>query len=314
MSATLRPCRRFFLSPPILAIFFLLLAMALLAPGTGWGQDSPLPTDWNPANLARIKAPSSGDLTFAVLGDSRDNPQLFARLVKQMSNDRDIAFAVHLGDMVNSSDPEQYRRFFFAPLQGNLRIPMVTVMGNHELHKKGAELYTRIFGPRYYSFQVKDHYFIILDDAEKGAPDEAQLRWLAGELQKAQSFKTRLVFMHIPFCDPRGGGKYCLTGPAAGQLEELCKKFKVTHVFAGHIHAYYSREWSGIPHTITGGAGAKLYRENPLQAFFHYLKVTIRGSRVNIRVERLAAPEGSELRPRPYSPMAWMGSKRPYAE
>ncbi len=314
MSATLRLCGRCFLSPRILGILFLLLATALLTPGNGWGQDSPLPTDWNPANLARIKAPSSGDLTFAVLGDSRDNPRLFARLVNQMSNDRDIAFAVHLGDMVNSSDPEQYRRFFFAPLQGNLRIPMVTVIGNHELNKNGAELYTRIFGPRYYSFQVKDHYFIILDDAGKGAPDEAQLRWLAGELQKAQSFKTRLVFMHIPFCDPREGGKHYLTGPAAGQLEELCKKSRVTHIFAGHIHAYYSLEWAGIPHTITGGAGAKLYRENPMQAFFHYLKVTLRGSRVNLRVERVAAPEGSEVRPRLYPPMAWMGSNRPYAE
>ena len=47
----------------------------------------------------------------------------------------------------------------------------------------------------------------------------------------------------------------------------LFKKYKVTHIFAGHIHGYYTGTWDGMPYTITGGAGAQLYGSDPEHVF-----------------------------------------------
>ena len=85
-------------------------------------------------------------------------------------------------------------------------------------------------------------------------------------------------FFHIPLFDPRGGeNHHCLRPELATRLVALFKKYRVTHVFAGHIHSYYTGAWDGVPYTITAGAGAKLYGTDPQHVFYHYLKVTIQG-------------------------------------
>jgi len=93
------------------------------------------------------------------------------------------------------------------------------------------------------------------------------------------------VFLHIPLYDPRDGEKpHSLKPEEASQLLALFKKYHVTHIFAGHIHAYYAGAWEGLPYIITGGAGAPLSGTDPQHAFYHYLKVTIRGSQVQVQV------------------------------
>ena len=97
--------------------------------------------------------------------------------------------------------------------------------------------------------------------------------------------------MHIPLFDPRGGeNHHCLRPELAAKLLALFKKYKVTYIFAAHIHDYYTGTWDGIPYTITGGAGAKLYGSDPEHAFYHYLKVTIKGDQVQVRLRRLTKP------------------------
>jgi hypothetical protein len=62
----------------------------------------------------------------------------------------------------------------------------------------------------------------------------------------------------------------------------------VTHVFAGHIHSYFSGNWDGIPCTITAGAGAPLYGTDPEHFFYHYLEVTLKEGKVSLQVQRIA--------------------------
>ena len=61
----------------------------------------------------------------------------------------------------------------------------------------------------------------------------------------------------------------------------------MTHIFAGHIHGYFAGEWDGVPYTITAGAGAPLYGTDPKHFFHHYLKVTLQGGEVQIKVQRI---------------------------
>ena len=264
--------------------------------GTGLAADSaPLPAkDWNLRQMERLQAPQGGTLTFAVLGDNRSNPEVFERVLKDMAGDRDLAFAIDVGDMVEQGTLAQFDEFF-KRLRSAARLPFLTVAGNHDLGKnQDLTLYQEIFGPDYYAFQLRDHYFIVLNDNLHSGMGAAQMAWLEQELSKSQSYKTRLVFLHVPLFDPRGGeNHHCLPEATGRQLAALFHQYRVTHIFAGHIHSYFSGHWDGVPYTITGGAGAPLYGTDPKHFFHHYLKVTLRGDHVEVQVQRLTAAEGN---------------------
>ena len=63
----------------------LLLLCILVLSVLGRAADiGPLPANnWNPANLTRIKVSAAKPLTFAVLGDDRDNPAVFDPLLQR---------------------------------------------------------------------------------------------------------------------------------------------------------------------------------------------------------------------------------------
>jgi 3',5'-cyclic AMP phosphodiesterase CpdA len=274
----------------------LILLLLLAWTGAGLAADSAaLPAkDWNPRQVKRLQAPAGGKLSFAVMGDSRSNPPVFDRLLKDMAGDPSLSFAIDVGDFVEQGTLEQFDEFF-KQIQPYGRIPFLTAAGNHDLGKnQDLTLYREIFGPDYYSFQLKDHYFIVLNNNLRTGMGEAQMAWLEDELRKSRAFKTRLVFIHYPLFDPRGGKhNHSLPEEAGHRLAALFSRYKVTHIFAGHIHGYFTGKWDGVPFTISGGGGAPLYGTDPEHFFYHYLKVTLQGGKVHVEVQRIKA-EGEQ--------------------
>jgi serine/threonine-protein phosphatase CPPED1 len=274
------------------AIRFGLILLWLLAwTALGLAADSaPLPArDWNLHQVERLKAPPGDTLSFAVLGDSRSNPEVFERLLQAMAGDPSLTFAIDVGDMVERGTLAQFDAFL-KQIRPYGRMPFLTAAGNHDLGKnQDLNLYREIFGPDYYAFQIKDAAFIVLNNNLRTGMGAAQWAWLEAELKKSQSKKIRLVFCHYPLFDPRGGDNHhCLPEAAGTRLAALLRQYHVTHVFTGHIHGYFSGNWDGVPYTITGGAGAPLYGNDPAHFFYHYLKVTLRGDQVDVQVQRLA--------------------------
>jgi hypothetical protein len=159
----------------ILAVSF--LCICILAGAGLAGTTEPLPAQqWNQENLSKITGLNAEPLTFAVLGDNRDNPEGFGKVLRQMDLDQSLTFAIHLGDMVKNADLAQYR-IFFEKVRRYYPKPLVTVIGNHELYgERGLELYHDLFGQDYYSFQVGGNYFIMVDDAAKEVWTPEQVR------------------------------------------------------------------------------------------------------------------------------------------
>jgi len=262
---------------------------------------------WNYKALKHIEGMKIKEpFTFAVFGDNKNSSKVFRGLLKKIASDKEILFAMDLGDLVFDGEKEKFR-YFLNQIKGFPK-PLLTAIGNHELREGGRALYYRFFGPYYYSFTAGGSCFIVLDDANEVGLEPWEWDWMRQELEKAQRYKYRFVFFHVPLYDPRNpqqgnlesriviklGRKmfaHCLKDKKqADKLAKLFARYHVTHIFASHIHAYYTGRWHGVPFTITGGAGAELVGNNPEHDFYHYLKVHVGNKGVKAELVKLPTP------------------------
>jgi Calcineurin-like phosphoesterase len=173
-------------------------------------------------------------------------------------------------------------------VQADLAIPLVTAIGNHDLYHGSSDNYRKIFGETSYSFQFGDSTFIVLDAAKEAGLDKAERHWLQEELKKAQTSTNRFVFMHVPPFDPRGEEfDKCLQD--GKEVIALLREYHVTHLFASHLHGYFSGVREGVPYTITGGAGSSLQGEDPVHYFHHFVTVRVREGNAEVMVNRIDA-------------------------
>ena len=253
---------------------------------SAWKYYAPLHIhEWNKKEISRIKVADPVNFSFAVFGDNKGNRSIFQPLLRDISHDKEIAFAIDVGDLVRKGKRGLFRNFL-SQLQRTMTIPFLTAVGNHDLDN-GSGNYQEIFGPTYYSFQIGQNYFIVLDASTEPSFDKTQLKWLEDELGKAQSSKARFVFMHIPPFDPRSSGAQ--PDKDRKDLLDLFRRYNVTHLFASHIHGYFSGFWEGIPYTITGGAGGRLQGSDPQHFFHHYVKVHVHDGNLDTMVRRIEA-------------------------
>ncbi|MCL6621255.1 MAG: metallophosphoesterase [Syntrophobacterales bacterium] len=273
------------------AALLVALAVAWAAPLGFRAHAEELPArDFNLLNLQRLAGVTHNPLTFVVLGDSRDHGGLFPLLLQEVAREEGVSLVIHLGDLVNRSRLWEYRQFF-RDLKALSGLPLLTVPGNHEL-KGEASLFGEIFGPADLSFSLGDYAFVLINNAKPAGLSPARRQWLAAELSRHRDARLRLVFLHVPLFDPRPGRSkpHALPAGAARELLTVLKEGRADHVFAGHIHGYFTGEWEGLPYTISGGAGTALHGRNPRHYFHHYLKVTARGGRLEVSVKPVDFP------------------------
>jgi 3',5'-cyclic AMP phosphodiesterase CpdA len=234
-------------------------------------------------NMATFSVPTGPELSFAVMGDNRDGRKIYTKLINTL-NEAKPAFVINGGDLVSSGQESQYETFLAD--SAKFTMPYFTALGNHDIANGGRVYYNKLLSPDYYDFVWGNAQFIVLDNAD-GKMNEQQLAWLEQKLQNRASQHVFLV-MHKPTFDPRPGGTHTVdTQELADRLEQMAAKYKVTAVFASHIHMYYQGERLGIPYYITGGAGAPLYANADEGGIYHYLLVKIKGSQVIIEKTQL---------------------------
>jgi 3',5'-cyclic AMP phosphodiesterase CpdA len=234
------------------------------------------------ATITVTPAAAIPGFTFAVCGDSRDNPDVYAKVLAGImaSNSE---FLIHTGDLVNHGSEDLWREF-----QGTMAsfdLPFYPVPGNHDGLGGQLDGYLAHSGASaaHYSFERGPVHFS-LADSHKGGLDSDELAWLRDDLTATKQ-PIKMVMLHHPPFDPDGTDHIMAYGKTS--FMALMAEMQVDYVFAGHIHAYAQEERDGILYTITGGAGAPLSRKNHPAAFHHYLLVTIRGEEVAIEVVKI---------------------------
>lgn len=183
-----------------------------------------------------------------------------ARAVVSRLNALDLAFVVHLGDMIHPT-PDQPAavtaaerfRAIFAPLKG----PLHLVPGNHDIGDKpnpwtparicdeeAVGKYLDLFGADYGAFSHGPIHVIMVNSQiiNSGSAREAeQWAWLEAELA-ANASKRLFLFGHQPLrltYDDEVEHYDNSAEPGRGRMLELLKRYKVESWMSGHVHTFF---------------------------------------------------------------------------
>jgi predicted MPP superfamily phosphohydrolase len=170
---------------------------------------------------------------------------------------------VELGDLVDAADSAETELAYLKAINAKFsaaKAPRHYVLGNHCVDTLTKEQFLGGVAQEksYYSFDVKDHHFVVLDacfradgkpyGAKNSSWDDAnlaaaELEWLAADL--AATKLPTLVFIHQRLDTDT---KYAAKNAAdARKVLEASKK--VLAVFQGHEHKNNHREIAGIHYT-----------------------------------------------------------------
>ncbi len=149
-------------------------------------------------------------------------------------------FIVFTGDLTHTTDDPAERRKRLAEFKeiiGRLRVPTIHFMpGEHDASLDQGAAFKEFFGDTHYTFDHKGVHFIVLDNVSdpRGMLGDAQLAWLAKDLQQQPKEARIVVFTHRPLFDLYPQWDWA-TRDGAKAVDILMPHPDVT-VFYGHIH------------------------------------------------------------------------------
>jgi hypothetical protein len=161
-------------------------------------------------------------------------------------------FIIFTGDLTHTTDDPKQRRgrmAQFRQIVAGLNTQKVLFMpGEHDAALDRGEAYKEFFGDLHYTFDHKGTHFIALDNvSDPGASiGEAQLAWLAADLQQLPKDARIVVFAHRPLFDLYPSWDWA-TRDGAKAIELLMPYTNVT-VFYGHIHQAHHHMTGHIAH------------------------------------------------------------------
>jgi 3',5'-cyclic AMP phosphodiesterase CpdA len=202
--------------------------------------------------------------------------------------------------------PETYDRDYvtaYENFRDKLKVPVIMTPGNHEMYidKRGSapidgmDYWKAAFGPLYHSFNYGNLHVMSINTFDWPARwrnrydkdvmatgsvgfaliDDAQWKWLREDVAKASAQGDNIIaFTHIPIELLQGGNRFGiekpekLGGPSASSFIKFLDKYKISHVFVGHIHMDSIRQLTdNVIEAVTLGAGHNSKLEDELWGY-----------------------------------------------
>ena len=224
---------------------------------------------------------------FALVGDSQKNdgtPWAWGKIAERVWQERPN-FIVHAGDLVDWGPTKtDWTEHFFPGGQALMaRIPMYTVLGNHE---GDADLYYQYMAnpkPEWrYTFRYGNAEFFMIDTNKDVSEGSDQYNWLEQALAQSTATWKIAIHHHPPYSSEKDdhGDTYkeaSRLGTHARDLTPLYDKYGVDFCLFGHTHVY-ERSWplkenrisqkEGTIYINSGGAGGFLETFAPTRSWF----------------------------------------------
>src|SRR5437773_1418855 len=161
-------------------------------------------------------------------------------------------FVIFTGDLTHTTDDAQERRrrmAEFRDIVAAIKVKTVRfIPGEHDASLDRGAAFQEFFGPTHYTFDHRGVHFIVLDNvSDPGASiGDAQLAWLAADLQRQAKDARIVVFTHRPLFDLYPQWDWA-TRDGARAVDLLMPHSNVT-VFYGHIHQEHHHMTGHIAH------------------------------------------------------------------
>ncbi|MBQ7984348.1 MAG: metallophosphoesterase family protein, partial [Bacteroidales bacterium] len=116
-----------------------------------------------------------------------------------LSNDAD--FVIHCGDISNEGLSKEYE--FTWDIMDGIRLPYLTVIGNHDLVANGRSIYKKMFGEENYTYVYKNCKFVFFDDnVWENTVKDPDFEWMEKELSDTLGQYTHVFLVcHVPYTD-----------------------------------------------------------------------------------------------------------------
>jgi predicted phosphodiesterase len=284
-----------------------------LAPGAPWHYVTVSRTaearTFESQTATFVAAPTaSAAACFAVVGDTQDQPDVWARVAERVRAERP-AFLVHCGDIVGDGlDPREWRKEFFAPAKSLLAgVPFLAALGNHDADSPLYYRYVANPSPEHRcSFRYGALEFFVLDSERPLEEGTEQYRWLDAALEASRA-GWKIVVVHRPpwssALDDYGDARRTSPGegdPRSRPVIPLLERRGVDLLFCGHVHDY-ERTWPirdgrvdeerGVTYVQTGGAGGHAEVHAPARSWFtaharaahHFVLVNVLGGTLDLK-------------------------------
>jgi Icc protein len=233
---------------------------------------------------------SPDEFIFVVIGDSRDNDDMFKKNLAEAAKLRPL-FILHGGDIVNTGTERKFNRFLDIVETTIPDTPIFVVMGNHELtynmkSEGGKKLFQEKIGPPNYALDMKKLGMKIVGlDNSLNKLTPYQLKYLEENLSSVRKYK--FVIMHAPPETQKWKHNHCFS-EGAERLMQIMSEKKVTVAFFSHLHLYAQDEIKGVRYIITGGAAAPLHTKVAFgEPVYHFIVVRVKNGKVATEVIRV---------------------------
>jgi len=204
----------------------------------------------NQKNIDLIKSqniPENATITFALISDTQGFYEDTEDLVNHLNNRNDVQFVMHNGDITDFGLLKEFR--LINERLGKMKVPLVTIIGNHDAVSNGKKIYQEMYGPFDFSFTVGHSKFILMNtnnwEFSGSAPN---LDWLEEQLQDRANYKQVFVLSHIPPTSTAFGEAH------AQRYRQLMNTYKVSMSIHGHNHSFetYQLEEGGTKYINVG--------------------------------------------------------------
>lgn len=120
-------------------------------------------TDMNGKNIPRIESACAGKDTvrFALMGDTQRFYDETEDFVEHINARNDIDFVIHGGDVSDFGLTKEFE--WVRDIMNKLRVPYVTLLGNHDVLGNGLDAFEEVFGAVNFDFMAGKNRFVCLN-------------------------------------------------------------------------------------------------------------------------------------------------------
>ncbi|AQU99893.1 glycosyltransferase [Desulfococcus multivorans] len=227
--------------------------------------------------------------SFAVVGNINNSVGIFERKIIPELNRSDVAFVVSAGNAVSGAGEDKYRALHRT--MGHIEKPYLLTFGDNEHGAFGGFRYYDHYGPYVFAFSAGNSRFIFLDSSGKTS-FQWQARWLEEELDVAPNQNVFLFVGHplLPV-DKKGAfafdfdDDYLADEAFRSLLMPIFQDSRIKAVFSSNLPLFSVQKYNDTLFVVTGGAGGFVLNND--RSFYHYVKVQVSRSQVDIEPVRL---------------------------